>query len=171
MPSGTAPSAGTKVTMGKDAPYASEATGAVASDSLAAESQAFRQNNEGAPQAYPHESLTGASSKSSSTPAAASTGSAPASAGTAPSYVQNVYHQDQSGPHGKNIHHDESIATEDKNKNASFSAEIGSENDPARLAEKKFALAGQAPATSIGERQHTVNTETRFDALGSNESA
>ncbi|KAI0001392.1 hypothetical protein F4779DRAFT_604258 [Xylariaceae sp. FL0662B] len=169
--SAKAPSEGTKVTAGKNAPITSEGPGAVASDSLAAESQAFQQANEAEPQIFPHENLTAASSKphEGSTTAESSTSGSHAGS-TAPSYAQNIYHQDPKGPHGKNIKEDESIATEDKNRNASFS-EFGTKNDPAAAAERKFALADAVPAASSGGRQKHIEGQTTFEALESEEEA
>jgi hypothetical protein len=167
MSSGKAPSEGTKVTKG--APYTSEATGPVPSDSLAAESKAFTQSNEAQPQDYPKESLT-SSSTPREAPSSGSTSGGPKSVGTAPTYVNNLYHRNESGPHGKNIKEDNSIGTEDQAKNASFS-EFGTNEDPARLAEKKFTLADSAAASSTGARQQTLDKSTPYDALGSEREA
>ncbi|KAI0397007.1 hypothetical protein F5Y17DRAFT_455399 [Xylariaceae sp. FL0594] len=170
------PSAGAKVT--KNAPITQEATGKVASDSLAAESQAFQQanrtetgssNQQGRPQEggarAPGTSSTyaqggGMGSKSSS-------GTGPSHVEPAPSYVNTQYHRDPHGPHGKNITEDNSIGTEDRSKNASFSAEIGSKDDPGRLAEQEFTLGDSAPAGKPPGRDHSkVSTETgRYDGL------
>ncbi|KAI1076601.1 hypothetical protein F5B20DRAFT_584024 [Whalleya microplaca] len=171
--SSKAPSEGTKVTAGKNAPTIHEAPGAVAADSLAAESQAFQQANKAEPQSLPHENLTTTTSKSHSGSAAgksSGTSTSTSQAGTAPSYVQNLYHQDPKGPHGKNLKEDESIATEDRNKNASFS-EFGTKNDPGAAAERKFQLADSVPAGSSGARETRGDGKTAFDVLGSEREA
>jgi len=169
MAPGKAPSEGTKVTMGKDAPSTSAATGAVASDSLAAESQTFLQSNNVAAQQPSSEALATPSKPRETTQAVSASGAA-SSAGAAPSYVSDVYLKDPSGPHGKNIKEDNSIGTEDKTKNTSFS-EFGTNNDPGMAAEQKFALADAAAASSTGARQTAQDGKTPYDALGSEKEA
>ena len=56
-------------------------------------------------------------------------------AGTAPSYVNSQFH-DNAGPKGKDLH-EGGFESRDAN-NASFNSEIGSKNDPSRLAERDF---------------------------------
>ncbi|KAI1411863.1 hypothetical protein F5Y13DRAFT_164501 [Hypoxylon sp. FL1857] len=166
--SGKAPSEGTKVTAGKNAPITTEGPGVVAQDSLATESQAFRQANQAEPQQVPRENLTSASK-----PHEGSTGSLGQSsshAGTAPSYVQSQYLKDHAGPHGKNIKEDDSIGTEDKAKNASFS-EFGTKNDPGLAAEQKFTLSGTANASSTGGREKGVDAQQPYGALDPNAQA
>ncbi|OTB00425.1 hypothetical protein M426DRAFT_324292 [Hypoxylon sp. CI-4A] len=168
--SGKASSEGTKVTAGQNAPVTHEGPGVVAQDSLASESQAFRQANQAVPQQVPRENLTSASKpheggihQSSST----TSGPGGAShAGTAPSYVQSQYLKDPSGPHGQNITEDDSIGTEDRAKNASFS-EFGTKNDPGALAEQKFTLGQTANAGSTGGREKGIDGKTPYDALDS----
>jgi hypothetical protein len=170
MAPGKAPSEGTKVTAGQNAPYTSEATGAVAPDSLAAESQTFRQSNEATAQETPRENASYSSRPQEGPQFTSGTGAAPRNVETAPSYVNNLYHSDPSGPHGKNIKEDDSIGTEDKAKNASFS-EFGTKNDPGLAAEQKFTLSDTAPSGSIGERQQGITGKTTYDALGSEREA
>ncbi|KAG4437784.1 hypothetical protein IFR05_006719 [Cadophora sp. M221] len=57
------------------------------------------------------------------------------SAGIAPSYVNSQF-RDTAGPKGKDLH-EGGFESRDAN-NASFNSEIGSKNDPSRLAERKF---------------------------------
>ncbi|KAH8164307.1 hypothetical protein CIB48_g3921 [Xylaria polymorpha] len=136
-----APSAGTKVSAAPNDPIIQEGPGAVQPDSLAAESRAFRQAN------------------------SAGIGSADA----APSYVENQFLRDPSGPHGRNIKEDDSIGTGDETKNASFEAEIGSKDDPSLLAERKFEQRNSIVPGSSGGRERTVREKTTYDALGDQE--
>ncbi|KAI1390672.1 uncharacterized protein F4822DRAFT_160175 [Hypoxylon trugodes] len=171
-----APSEGTKITTGKNAPITGEGPGIVAQDSLAAESQSFRQANQAVPQQVPREDLTSASrphesgvhtSTSTSNTRTSGQGS---NAGIAPSYVQSQYLKDPSGPHGKNLKEDDSIGTEDKSKNASFS-EFGTKNDPGLAAEQKFTLSETANAGSTGGREKGVDAQQPYGVLGSNSEA
>ncbi|KAH9909895.1 hypothetical protein F4778DRAFT_23911 [Xylariomycetidae sp. FL2044] len=169
-----APSEGTKVKPGKDAPVTQEGPGVVAADSLAAESQTFREANQAEPQqvsredlsapSKPHEADSARDHSSTGTGKSSSSSSA-AHVEPAPTYVQNQYNKYPGGPHGKNIKEDDSIATEDKNKNASFS-EFGTKNDPARAAEQKLARADAANPASTGGREKHIDGSTPYDALG-----
>ena len=178
MSTGKAPSAGQKVAPDRNGPSQPEATGPVASDSLAAESKAFVQGNEATPQQQPSDSFTTpAESHHNTQPTSTfpSTGVAGTQNGTqnfdpAPTYVNNQYHQDRSGPHGKNLKEDDSIATEDKNKNTSFS-QFGTKDDPGAAAEQKFVLADTAPVGSTGARQKGSEGKTVYDALSSETNA
>ncbi|KAF9871800.1 hypothetical protein CkaCkLH20_10734 [Colletotrichum karsti] len=156
-----APSAGTKVTAG--APATSEPTGPVPSGSLAAESAtkggAFAAN-------------TGVDA-SSTVPAG--TGSAPGSgassipgqAGAAPTYVNNQYIRDPKGPHGANI----TEGFDDKNTKdgvqAAMKAEIGSENDPSRVAEQQLKLSQTKGGRDAGPRQTEAGGQTVYENLKS----
>ncbi|KAK8036299.1 hypothetical protein PG993_008913 [Apiospora rasikravindrae] len=169
MPGRQAPSEGTKVTMGNQAPVYQEGSGAVQPDSLAAESQAFQSNNrtsEGVSASQPQEgySSTNQSSSISSGDTGLKSGSA-ASAGTAPGYVGNLSNQDPSGPHGKNLKEDPNL--EGKNN----SGEFGTANDPGRLAEQKFTLGANTPAVAHGGGQEKLNKESPYDALSSSKEA
>ncbi|KAK7953004.1 hypothetical protein PG988_013698 [Apiospora saccharicola] len=163
MPKSQAPSEGTKVTMGNQAPVTQEGTGAV-QGSLAAESQAFQTSNrvtEGAPQeAYSNQE----SSSISGTDTGLKSGSA-ASAGTAPGYVGNLSNQDASGPHGKNLKEDPQL--EGKNN----SGEFGNANDPGRLAEKKFALGSSTAPIATGGQEEHLDKKSPYDALSSEKEA
>ncbi|KAF3064613.1 hypothetical protein GL218_02616 [Daldinia childiae] len=167
--SSKAPSEGTKVTAGRNAPVSNEAPGVVSEGSLAAESQAFRQANQAAPQQVGREDLTSASrpheggihqdsSTNTSGPGRSS------NVDTAPSYVQSQFLKGKGGPHGKNLTEDDSIGTEDKNKNASFS-EFGTKNDPGLAAEKKF-ISGSANTGSNAGREKRVDDQQPYAALG-----
>lgn len=91
------------------------------------------------------------------------------SADAAPSYVENQFLRDPSGPHGRNIKEDDSIGTGDETKNASFEAEIGSKDDPSLLAERKFEQRNSIVPGSSGGRERTVREKTTYDALGDQE--
>ncbi|KAK7912228.1 hypothetical protein PG985_014709 [Apiospora marii] len=150
---GQAPSEGTKVTMGNQAPVTQEGSGAV-SDSLATESQAFQSSNR---------VTEGASQQANTT---SSSGGAPAkSVGTAPGYIGNINNQDASGPHGKNLKEDPNLQGENT------SAEFGTENDPGRLAEKKFALGASTAPVATGGREEHVDKKAPYDALSSEKEA
>ena len=175
MSTGKAPSAGQKVAAGRNGPIESEATGPVAPDSLAAESKAFIQSNDATPQQPPRES------ESFSTPSESHHSTQRTATGTtatsgkhnidqAPTYVNNQYHRDPSGPHGKNLKEDDSIATDDKNKNTSFS-QFGTKDDPGAAAEQKFNRANTTAAAPIGDRQKGIEGKTVYDALRSETSA
>ncbi|ORY71028.1 uncharacterized protein BCR38DRAFT_2606 [Pseudomassariella vexata] len=173
--SAQAPSEGQKVTLGQNAPITREGSGAVACDSLAAESRAFTSSNEMSTNTQSHDELRSSSKphESGSTAAYSSTntgaGSGPNNVDTAPSYVNNQYTQDTKGPHGKNIKEDESIRTGDGN-NASFT-EFGTDKDPGALAEKKFALADSSTAGSTAARQKSIDGKTPYDVLDPEEQA
>ncbi|KAI1658864.1 hypothetical protein F4813DRAFT_354962 [Daldinia decipiens] len=167
--SSKAPSEGTKVTAGRNAPVSNEAPGVVSQGSLAAESQAFRQANQAAPQQVGREDLTSASKpheggihKASSTNKSGPGRSS--NVDTAPSYVQSQFLKGKGGPHGKNLTEDDSIGTEDKNKNASFS-EFGTKNDPGLAAEKKF-ISGSANTGSNAGREKRIDDQQPYAALG-----
>ncbi|KAI0835736.1 hypothetical protein F5Y06DRAFT_305710 [Hypoxylon sp. FL0890] len=167
---GKAPSEGTKVNLGKNAPVTQEGPGVVAQDSLAAESQAFRQANQAEPQPVPHEKLTSAPKPHEGGVHQSSTGSSgqPSShAGTAPTYVLSQYLKDRGGPKGKNIKEDPNLDAEDKAKNASFS-EFGTENDPGLAAEKRFTLSTTAPAGATGGRDKGIDAEQPYGPLDPN---
>ncbi|KAI1816681.1 hypothetical protein GGS20DRAFT_536510 [Poronia punctata] len=163
-----APSAGAKVT--SNAPSMQEAPGAVDSGSLAAESEAFRQGNSSAdmrPQEGQHHAAPGTAGGYSG---GSMKNTAQSRANPAPSYVENQYYRDPNGPHGKNITEDNSIGTQDKSKNASFTAEIGSKDDPSLLAEQKFTRGNSATAGSTAPREGgKVGDKTMFEGIGSQE--
>lgn len=94
----------------------------------------------------------------------------------APTYVNNVLGTNRDpheGPHGKNIKEDDSIATEDKKKNASF-AELGTKADPGRLAEQNFALRatqGEITDSSAPRQAKIAEGNTPWDVLESTNTA
>lgn len=163
-----APSAGVKVTT--NAPTRQEGTGAVNSDSLAAESQAFREANsiESDKQQNRPEESASFSAHAPGTSTSYSQGGSMAretggkTANTAPSYVNNQYHRDPNGPHGKNIKEDDSLGT---GKNASYAAEIGSKDDPSLLAEQTFTNRNATAPGAQGGRQGMNSDKSTFDGL------
>ncbi|KAI2602445.1 hypothetical protein GGR54DRAFT_501602 [Hypoxylon sp. NC1633] len=171
--SGKASSEGTKVSGGQNAPVTNESTGLViAEGSLAAESQTFRKANQAVPQQVPRENLTSASRphesgvhKAAPSSFDATYGQGDYNASAAPSYVQSQYIKDQSGPHGKNLKEDDSIGTEDKTKNTSFS-EFGTKNDPGLAAEQKFTRSNATGGGSTGGREKGVDSKQPYEALG-----
>jgi hypothetical protein len=168
-----APSAGTKVTT--NAPIKQEHPGPVNPDSLAAESQAFRQansldhdNQQSRPQEGSAHAPGTSTSHSHGTSMPRETGGH--TADTAPSYVNNQYYRYPGGPHGKNIKEDDSIGTGDA-KNASFSADIGSKDDPSLLGEQKFSSQNTTPPGASGSREKMGVDKTTYDALDPDQQA
>lgn len=93
---------------------------------------------------------------------------APSNASVAPSYVASVTAQPtQSGkPKGKNLTEGGFEDTDDSAaNNASFTAEIGSENDPGRAAEHGFQRTNAAVAGGGGPRQSEVTGKGQYDVL------
>jgi len=92
------------------------------------------------------------------------TGGASSAAGTAPSYVNSQF-EDQAGPHGKNL--TEGGFESNDSKNASFNQEIGTKNDPGRLAEEKMQRSNaDAAGDAAMPRQQGVTGGNEYDALG-----
>ncbi|KAK8063006.1 hypothetical protein PG997_015103 [Apiospora hydei] len=157
MPGRQAPSEGTKVTMGNQAPVYQEGSGAPSSPTTAP-ARAFPPPSRKRPTRPTHPpSISG-------TDTGLRSGGA-ASAGTAPGYIGNLSNQDPSGPHGKNLKEDPSL--EGKH----VSGEIGTENDPGRAAEHKFALGANTPAVAHGGQQEKLNKESPYEALSSEKEA
>jgi hypothetical protein len=93
------------------------------------------------------------------------TGGASSNAGTAPSYVNSQY-KDHGGPHGKNL--TEGGFESDDRKNASFNQEIGTNNNPGRLAELKMQRANADAAGDAGmPRQNGITGDNEYEALSS----
>ena len=84
------------------------------------------------------------------------------SAGVAPTYVASQY-VDGGLPKGKNL--TEGGFTDDDAKNASFTNEIGSKDDPGRLAEEKFQRQNAGGDAGM-PRQQGVTGDNSFDTLG-----
>lgn len=91
-------------------------------------------------------------------------------AGTAPSYVSSVKSDPaQTGkPKGKNI--TEGGFDSDPSNNASFNAEVGTENDPGRVAEQTFANAAQSASGGTGPNQKMgASDNSQYDVLQSDQ--
>lgn len=91
------------------------------------------------------------------------------SAGVAPNYVASQY-VDGGLPKGNNL--TEGGFSDGDVKNASFNNEIGTKNDPGRLAEEKFQRQNADAAGDAGmPRQEGVTGENTYDSLGGDTSA
>ena len=89
--------------------------------------------------------------------------------GTAPTYVNSQY-VDAGGPKGKNLH-EGGFESRDAN-NASFNSEIGSKNDPSRLAEQKFQRQNADYDGEAGiPRQDGVLEDNAYETLKRDASA
>ena len=97
------------------------------------------------------------------TPGSNSTGETSSSAGVAPSYVHSQNIKDGK-PKGKNL--TEGGFESDDTKNASFSSEIGSKDDPGRLAELKIERenADSGGDAAMPRQQGTLG-DNEYDAL------
>lgn len=171
------PTHGQKVDLGADGPVTTEGLGEL-SGSLAAESHTFKEANQVSEERLHQTKETSSSSSySPNEPGSASRHSGSSKGKTeqgshadkAPTYVNNVLGTERDpheGPHGTNIKEDDSISTEDKTKNASFS-QFGTKADPGRLAEAKFSLGVHSGVkTSVGGGQSDGNDgKGAFDAL------
>ena len=70
------------------------------------------------------------------------------------------------GPKGKNI--TEGGFDSDPSQNASFNNEIGTENDPGRAAEQKFANTAQSASGGTGPNQKMGDSDgSQYDVLQS----
>ncbi|KAF3760855.1 hypothetical protein M406DRAFT_358371 [Cryphonectria parasitica EP155] len=142
-------SEGTKVTLGEHAPVVQEGAGAVAPDSLAAES--VREGGEFASNKRNTISTEAASNLASSKPHEAP-GSLEASSEqgqAAPSYVDIQRTRDSSGPHGANITQDPGMT----GRPAKFNVEVGGKEDPGREAVHSMLLKQTKGAPGTGERE------------------
>ncbi|PTB72204.1 hypothetical protein M440DRAFT_1093105 [Trichoderma longibrachiatum ATCC 18648] len=169
---------GTKVTLGKNAPETHEGTGAVPSESLAA--QSAHSGGE-----FSHNRVTEvASSVSSARPKNDEvSGVDPKTAvrgldyqgAPAPTYVVDQYITGKGGPHGKNIKEgiDESELRDKESDglHKALRAEPGSENDPSRLAEERLLEKDALRPEPTGARQGGIEGGTKYDKLESETSA
>ena len=111
-------------------------------------------------QSYPD--ALGGQAKDGKTP-----GSEESHAGVAPTYVNSQFLADGK-PKGKDI--TEGGFESDDKKNASFTSEIGSKNDPGRLAELKMEK-DNADSGGRVPKQKGMTGDNQFDALGGSTSA
>lgn len=160
---GKAPSEGTKVNPGENAPVVREGAGAVASESLAA--QSVREGGEFASNRNINEVAgNGAGVTSQQHISAGAPGEPQGQA--APSYVSSLYIREPGGPHGKNITEDpEMIGRPGK-----FNVEPGSLEDPGRVAEQNMRLK-QTRAPGTGERQDSAGNQQPYGVLDDETSA
>ena len=87
------------------------------------------------------------------------------SADTAPSYVTNQSTANAGKPKGKNLT-EGGFDDDDGNNNASYTTDIGSENDPGRAAQQNFQKLNAATAGSNARPQEQgVFGEGTYDAL------
>ncbi|EFQ25942.1 uncharacterized protein GLRG_01086 [Colletotrichum graminicola M1.001] len=167
------PSAGTKVDLGAAAPTRPESPGPVPADSLAAESAShggeFAKNRGVDPNTL---SSGGNDNGNSSSPrtgtgagAAPGSGGASSKAEPAPTYVLNQYIRDPKGPHGKNIHEGIDDQGVKDGVQEAFRAEPGSENDPARVAERELLKSQTRAGRDAGPRETEISGQTVFERL------
>ncbi|KAL6863330.1 hypothetical protein ACO1O0_003579 [Amphichorda felina] len=196
-----APSEGTKVFPGQNAPTKSEPAGTVPSESLAAESYreggAFSRNTNAQPENLSYDQLKsssgatefGSASSSEARAAARDTTSTNAAsydeatgsgsfranpksyAGAAPTYVASQYAVDPKGPHGTNISEGFDDSGTQDGLQQALNAEPGSINDPARVAEQQMRLKNETKSRAAGPTERTFTNETKYDALNSDASA
>ncbi|EED21497.1 conserved hypothetical protein [Talaromyces stipitatus ATCC 10500] len=89
-------------------------------------------------------------------------------AGTAPSYVTPVVQNvGNTKPHGTNIK--EGGFDSDPKKNASFNSDIGTNNDPGRLAEQKFQKYTAESGANAAYTNPTVDANQPYGVLGSDQ--
>ncbi|KAJ6437737.1 Protein kinase-like protein [Purpureocillium lavendulum] len=162
-----APSSGTKVDLGRNAPVTEEGAGFVAPESLAAESYRgggeFGENRHG----QPDSTSTGASRSSARSGYSENT-AASGNGGSAPSYASNQYIRDSNGPHGKDLKEGGFDDSKDKDGlKLALSSEPGSKNDPSRLAEERFELRDAAGPSVSGRKDTELSTATKYDGLDS----
>ena len=167
----SAPSAGTKVKPGNNGPTKQENAGLVQPESLAAESLneggAFTSNT-----GIHSENTTSHSNEPGSHHSSSAGGKNPRSADSAPTYVNNQYIRDDSGPHGKNLKEgdwDDSKAADGLKK--ALASEPGSMDDPSRVAEKQFLMNRGPMGGNVGNKPQPSGGKEGYDALDSNASA
>ena len=112
---------------------------------------------------------SGGSSAQYNTVAGSGTASGTANVDSAPSYVSSVHTQD-SKPKGKNITEG---GFDTDAPNASFTTDIGSENDPGRAATAQFQRqsAGYAADSGLPKTQKGLDTDSPYNRLDTDQSA
>lgn len=83
--------------------------------------------------------------------------------------MSSQFRRDEAGPHGKNVTEDPGMM----GRPGKFNVEVGSAEDPARLAEKDMLLKQTRGAPGTGEREvgETGRDEQPYAALGGETSA
>ncbi|KAL9015950.1 MAG: hypothetical protein Q9185_006673 [Variospora sp. 1 TL-2023] len=115
---------------------------------------------------YTASGMRGGAAPAAGTSAAGEDDSSSSKAEAAPGYVSSVMSDPapRTGkPHGKNI--TEGGFESDDGKNASFTSEIGSKDDPGRAAEEQFQTKAVGSAGAKGPRQQGVTGDGQYDAL------
>lgn len=153
--------------LGDSAPVTREGAGAVAPDSLAAESATFTHSNRNAaPGSGPAQTSGKVSAPGEGLASAGGTSGSlenqQSYAGAAPSYVNRLYQADRGGPKGKNLKEVESFGGGAKQGDP-FAAEVGGEMDPGRAAEARFGLQGEGEGEEGGKKAPAGNE--RFAGL------
>ncbi|KAL7812120.1 hypothetical protein V8C44DRAFT_364827 [Trichoderma aethiopicum] len=153
---------GTKVTLGKNAPETYEGTGAVPSESLAA--QSAHSGGE-----FSHNRASQTTEAVSASDLRSSTGREDYNGAPAPGYVVDQYLTGKGGPHGKNlkegIDESELKGKESDGLQKALRAEPGSENDPSRLAEERMLERDSLRGEGTGARQGGIEGGTKYDGL------
>lgn len=99
---------------------------------------------------------------------ASGSGSSQYYGGTAPSYVTPVVqNMGNTNPAGNNIK-EGGFGSNPKN-NASFNSDIGTQNDPGRLAEQKFQKTTSESAANAAYTNPTVDANQPYSSLGSDQ--
>ncbi|KAL8971691.1 MAG: hypothetical protein Q9197_003147 [Variospora fuerteventurae] len=122
----------------------------------------------GAGSGYTASGMRGGAAPAAGTSAAGedNSSSSTSNAEAAPGYVSSVMSDPAARtgkPHGKNI--TEGGFEPDDAKNASFTSEIGSKDDPGRAAEEQFQTKAVGSAGAKGPRQEGVTGDGQYDAL------
>ena len=118
-----------------------------------------------------HPKPANASSPSVTTTSGSDPASHSTSADPAPSYVANLTTANVGKPKGKNL--TEGGFEDDNGKNnASYNADVGSEDDPGRVAQQGFQKLNAATAgSSAGPQEQSISREGTYDALGAENEA
>lgn len=104
--------------------------------------------------------------------ASTTTGNSSTSQGSAaPSYVNNQYIRDESGPHGKNIQEGIDYSNTRDGIQAALNAEPGSKDDPSRVAEQEFEKHQVRVAGDAGPKQQHVGDSSVYENLKSDTQA
>ncbi|KAG6001350.1 hypothetical protein E4U21_004426 [Claviceps maximensis] len=166
-----APSAGTKVHAGKNAPVTQESAGLVLNDSLAAESyQAggkFAENRDARPEHASYEPVGKTSARGTHAGVEGTQGD------PAPSYITSQYISDPHGPHGKNLKEEDfEYQQVFEGQRRAFKAKPGSIDDPGRLAEVTFEKKNATtPLSAANRKSDELSTGTAYDVLERDASA
>lgn len=84
---------------------------------------------------------------------------------TAPTYVNEQLRHNLGKPHGKNLHEGFDDAGTRDGMKAALNAEIGSEDDPSRVAEHLYEVKQNARGQDAGPRETSLKTATKYESL------